>query len=380
MGSLNRQYGRFHPTWRLLLLIGFITLLSDLLLFSKLPQPEWNGGERNLLRLQNDSEASEDGEDNNLLHIVTTRFMQSQSNLHVLGKARLKLFETFCLPSMKQQLVDNYLWFVMVDPNLDDELVARLKYLLSSHSNYFLILSNDKMLTPETVTNARANQQILTGDVNKLDSFMGDLKRRLLLETRLDADDGLHRKTLGQIQLTATEMPVETDGWQVICNDVHFEWRNDEITTFSMPIKSAGKLRMVREEICVTPGYTLVRHRKLGDNGFPPWPKIGHHTINSMWPQCFSKSPTNREAVVTVDCWTRLPKYPAAIRSRTVTSAGMSRIEAEAAQNKFDSKTEELWQHVTADFGIQPDQALMTSNFLRDNINGIVKDNLDGQW
>jgi hypothetical protein len=360
-------------------LIGITTVFSDMFLFSKLPQLELNGRERDLLGLERDSDNSEENDDNEILHVVTTRFMQSQSNLHVLGKARLNLFETFCLPSMRKQMIDNYLWFIMVDPNLDDELRERLKYLLSPHSNYYLILSNDKLLTPEKLTNTTKNQQVLTGDVNKLRSLMSDLNRPLLLETRLDADDGLHRKTLGQIQYTARQMPNEMDGWQVICDDIHFEWRNDEITTFDMPTESSGKLRVVKEEICVTPGYTLVRHRKSGDNEFPPWPKIGHHAINKQWPKCFSNT-TNGTAIATVDCWTRLPRFPAAIRSRTITSAGMSRIQTDARLKKFDTQTEALWEHLTRDFGIQPNQALLTSNFLRENRNGIVRDNLKGQW
>eukprot|EP00980_Cylindrotheca_fusiformis_P029149 scaffold22740_cov139-Cylindrotheca_fusiformis.AAC.3 len=383
MGALNRHNDRFRPTWRLLILIGVATLLSDILLFSKLPQAEWDQGKRSLLRVPTDESEMTDSEvyeDNNILHIVTTRFMQSQSNLHVLGKARLELFETFCFPSMTNQVIDNFLWFVMVDPNLDDPLLERLKLLLLPYSNFYLILSNEKMLTPETLSNTTTAPKILSGDLAKLHSSMGDLHRTLLLETRLDADDGLHKKTLGQIQLAARELPVETNGWQVICNDVHIEWRNDEITSLEEPVRTSGKLRMVREEICVTPGYTLARHREHGNNDFPPWPRVGHHLMNSMWPKCFSKANTNTTNLVTVDCWTRLPKYPAAIRSRTITSAGMSRIQVDSTESKYDSKTEALWKHVLADFGITSNHALTTSRFLKDNINAILKDNLEGQW
>ena len=53
----------------------------------------------------------------NILHVVTTQFQQLQPNLLELGRARLRLFETFCLPTMiRQNATDvDFSWFVMTD-------------------------------------------------------------------------------------------------------------------------------------------------------------------------------------------------------------------------------------------------------------------------
>ena len=125
----------------------------------------------------------------------------------------------------------------------------------------------------------------------------------------------------------------------------------------------------------VTPGYTLVKKRTGVD--FPPWPKVAHHVVTSKWPNC-SENKTNE--VNTTNCWIKLKTFPAAIRSRTITSAGMNRVESIPGHNYYDSQTQALWPHVTKDYGIQPNQALETSKFLKQNVYWIAKENLEGQW
>ncbi|KAL3940442.1 MAG: hypothetical protein SGBAC_005026 [Bacillariaceae sp.] len=368
---------------QILVFIGATIALSNFLLASRLPSPELNRGVRILRESQEksdvDSDFDETADEKSMLHIVTTRFMQSQAGLITLGKARLQLFETFCYPSMQQQVIDNYLWFVMIDPNLEEELLERIQFLLSPHPNYFLIRSNEKLLTPQNLMNEQEVVQVVTGDTKLLYSRMMDLNRSLLIETRLDADDGLHRKTLGLIQYSAMNLPTATDGWQVICADVHLEWRNDEIANLNRTVESSGKIRLVKEDICVTPGYTLVRHRKPRNNEFPQWPKMGHQQMNTLWPECLTNT-TKEGEPVTHNCWSRLPKYPAALRSRTITSAGMSRVQSSAKDRIYDEQTNDLWQHVTRDFGIGEERTLLTSQYLQKNIHGIAVDNLRGQW
>lgn len=368
---------------QILVFIGATIVLSNFLLASRLPSHELNSGVRILRESQEqsdvDSDFDETADEKAMLHIVTTRFMQSQAGLITLGNARLQLFETFCYPSMQQQVIDNFFWFVMIDPNLEEELLERIQFLLSPHPNYFLIRSNEKLLTPQNLMNEQEVVQVVTGDTKLLYSRMMDLNRPLLIETRLDADDGLHRKTLGLIQYSAMNLPTTTDGWQVICADVHLEWRNDEIANLNRTVESSGKIRLVKEDICVTPGYTLVRHRKPRNNEFPQWPKMGHQQMNTLWPECLTND-TKEGEPVTQNCWSRLPKYPAALRSRTITSAGMSRVQSSAKDRIYDEQTNDLWQHVTRDFGIGEERTLLTSQYLQKNIHGIAVDNLRGQW
>ena len=127
----------------------------------------------------------------------------------------------------------------------------------------------------------------------------------------------------------------------------------------------------------VTPGYTLVKHRAPGVIDFPPWPKVGHHVVTSKWPNCFEDKINETN---TTNCWIKLKHFPAAIRSRTITSAGMNRVESIPELSKYDNQTQELWPYVTKDYGIQSSQAYQTSKFLKQNVYGIAKDNLEGQW
>ena len=125
--------------------------------------PSLDVPERSLSRLINDYEYIKDArrieKSNGVLHVVTSRFMQGQPKLTALANARLKLFETFCLPTMLNQETDAFLWFVMADPELDSELLQRLKSLLESRSNFYLVASNAKFLTPSDLTEILSSQE-----------------------------------------------------------------------------------------------------------------------------------------------------------------------------------------------------------------------------
>jgi len=82
----------------------------------------------------------------------------------------------------------------------------------------------------------------------------------------------------------------------------------------------------------------------------------------------------------TTNCWTKLGKYPAALRSRTITSAGMNRVEARPDESFYDQQTDTLWLYVQRDYGIFQDQALAVSLYMQSNFGRIVEDNLNGQW
>ena len=370
--------------------------------------PSLDVPERSLSRLINDYEYIKDArrieKSNGVLHVVTSRFMQGQPKLTALANARLKLFETFCLPTMLNQETDAFLWFVMADPELDSELLQRLKSLLESRSNFYLVASNAKFLTPSDLTeilsseernskNGKTQQKVLlTGDIQLLQNKMLDANMPLLLETRLDADDGLRFDAISQIQRLAQSLPVDTRGWQIICNNIHYEWRNDDIfainSNFTTSI-SSGKLLVVKESICVTPGYTLVRHRGPSSTDFPSWPKLGHNLVAREWPECRVANESvvdellegDNNGNATFDCWKKMSFTPTAFRSRTVTSAGMSRIESRSEESKeSENRTKMFWSFVTRDFDINPEDARLTSGYMRDNLHNIALDNLKGQW
>jgi hypothetical protein len=393
------------PTAFLLSAIGAMTFSSNLYLTSWLPvitPPFWTVRTPSLDHSQPDKQHYQQQKHlrpepsvvtlfrpeavDDLVHIVTTRFMQYQPSLLALGEARLKLFETFCLPSMLGQSIDNFFWIVLTDPALPRQLMERLITLLSPHPNVYLVLCNNSTLAEAL------SHTILTGDLDRLHSAVSSNRRHQtsFLQTRVDADDALSRQTLAQIQDVARGLPKDTTGWQVICVKLHFEWRNDELTvpptTQNQTVASAGKIRLVQENICVTPGFTYVIHRNhsvmgtaTSRNSFPHQipilPRIFHHLVVREWPEC-QVSPGN----ATKDCWKKLPKYyPAALRSRTITSAGMSRI-TDVANAGYDNYTNDLWPYALRDYGISQHTVIETSQYLMDHFTEIVTDNLLGQW
>ena len=109
----------------------------------------------------------------------------------------------------------------------------------------------------------------------------------------------------------------------------------------------------------------------------------GHNLIVLEWPECSSGSNTNGTSLrdeVTYNCWRKLRNFPSAIRSRTITSAGMSRINPPSKSDVYDNQTQLFWDYVEREFGIRESKALSTSEYLQRNLPLIVEENLKGQW
>ncbi len=84
-----------------------------------------------------------DAQDWRLIHLVQSRFMQEQGPLETLGMARLKLFQTFCLPSMVQQSSQEFFWIIKTDPQFTTTTVfQQLVESVKSHPNIYLVASN----------------------------------------------------------------------------------------------------------------------------------------------------------------------------------------------------------------------------------------------
>ena len=144
-----------------------------------------------------------------LIHIVHTRFMQEQSHLLALGRARLALFRTVCLPTMRQQSTTEFLWIVRTDPNLPVAFLAQLQQWLAPYPHMFLVASNINFRINAHFPGAwRGGAQardlrqslIYTGNQTLLELALQLQDRMTVLETRLDADDGLELDALATIQ------------------------------------------------------------------------------------------------------------------------------------------------------------------------------------
>jgi hypothetical protein len=174
-----------------------------------------------------------------LIHVIQTRFMQHQPNLLSLGQARLELFQTFCLPSLKSQMNKNFLWIIRTDPELHPTLRDQLVKLLDGKDNYVLLGSNynpegfgrdgDSSLGEylrEDGHGMEMSAKVLSGNITLIEeAFAKSNQGAIVLETRLDADDGLHRDFVKTVQSEARHLAAEKDGlWRIWCINYNVEW------------------------------------------------------------------------------------------------------------------------------------------------------------
>ena len=172
-------------------------------------------------------------EQQDIVHVVQTRFMQGQSELLELGRARLALFQTFCLPSMLAQSSTDFIWIVRTDPMLDPSLISDLVGLLQGRQQFFLIGSNANpegfgRIAGTPFSDYLGGAAVLTGNITLLENAYDRSSSSVYLETRLDADDGLHRdfvQTLqleSQLSLMRNDQPV--DPWRLWCVHATMEY------------------------------------------------------------------------------------------------------------------------------------------------------------
>jgi Putative rhamnosyl transferase len=352
-----------------------------------------------------------------LVHIVNTRFMQEQGHLKALGRARLHLFRTFCLPTMIHQSTQDFLWIIKTDPFLDAELLQDLMQDVMPYDNIYLVASNTNFMTlyqahhhqnPSNSTTRGDDQHlpvvvgnswrdgaepldlllptttIYTGNRIKLYQAMLHKDRQVVLETRLDADDGLHKYYLHQIQekaieqflgqqqpgeeqhpqqqpssssssssLLAAVQPATTiPKWLYWCTRRHVEWHggtrpppkqqqlqgsnshnnNNTKRTFSM-VSSSDKqpdyygtlMGLQHSKMCITPGITVGFGIGTTTNEIPLHPHDQlFQAIRSLHRDQACGYNKVRHCLELVEDFLFV-----AIRARTPTSAGMLHIETE---------------------------------------------------
>jgi hypothetical protein len=360
-----------------------------------------------------------------LIHIVHTRFMQHQGNLTTLGEARLKQFLAFCLPTMVHQSTQDFLWIIKVDPLLEDHAETRTRVLeplleavrQHDHQNIYVVASNynfnmeghggswrdgqeGEELLNNVTSSSRENKlpineglvvssfgaaKVYTGDMARLQRTYEMREALPVLETRLDADDGLNRRYLERIQDIALDrfLGPDTDQnnttalqhklspkpkWLYWCIMTQIEWHSEMYSNSISGINSnngnAGnsnsspdswELRnnlksylgnpnlgyivpLANENFCITPGLTVgygvgVTHT---DHSVPRY----MHTklfasLDHKYKFCHSEkdkhSPHKGPCLERMGGITKTPDGKTAftihaVRSRTLTSAGMDGV------------------------------------------------------
>jgi len=347
---------------------------------------------------------------NNLVHVIQTRFMQFQPSLLHLGRARLEIFKRITMPSLAQQSCREFMWILRVDPDLEHELRSKLLNGLEEavrSSNFTLqvvvLASNDN---PEgfrsveyygsdllntnstdiiTKNKPEAFPRVLFGDAEMLRAYWRASQTRLVLETRLDADDALSLDFVELLQREAsrygelqsrqqlkqhqdysdgTSMQQKNAFYKVFCVYSHVEWqhynpwrlqqqkiqpvpqrnltssssagiginRDPTITTRHQLEEedTRGGLVGARPRHCVTPGLTVAYPPGVSrrDMRHPS----NHQRLHRYLPWCavIAKArpghSSNRTACLQYVTRPGFVGAPMALRVRTVTSAGMNNL------------------------------------------------------
>ena len=361
-----------------------------------------------------------------IIHVVQTRFMQGQADLLDLGFARLALFEAFCLPTILSQTNTNFLWIIRTDPHLHPAILDKMIKLIDGRQNFFLIGSNhnpegfgrsengpfDHFLQIETnITEAKAI--VYSGNITLLeDAYEKSTSGGVLLETRLDADDGVHLNLIESIQeeakkyLTASDSKENVNAlWRMWCVHSNIEWHPSNPYPDSPDIRASiikngnksieeGYLVMYADpNLCITPGLTFGYGAGAGRSSIGD--RIRHDQIMKKIMKCGQKS-KGSDKIIEVNCVSRLASLvPGAVRTRTTTSAGMQNVftgDEEMDKNvglKKKTKNEQLiqqyfeqnklWNGLRTFFSISKESAMDARWLIIDRSKEIAEDNLRGQ-
>ena len=191
--------------------------------------------------------------------------MQNQPALIELGLARLELLKTICLPTLQQQSSQNFLWIIRADPQLaapvKDALLELVHNATKETPDFHVVVmgtndnpmgfrrdlwtttddnnnNNDNNDTDSTIITTTPDS-VWTNNVVLLEHFHEASQSRIVLETRLDADDGLHILFVELMQEEAVLYLDDTEdgdfdmndnknndhNWLVWCAGTHVEWQ-----------------------------------------------------------------------------------------------------------------------------------------------------------
>lgn len=396
--------------------------------------------------------------------------MQHQPNLVHLGEARLRLFQYFFLNSLRAQSSTNFICVVRTDPQLDPSLRQSLiDRLQQSELPHLLIASNDlpKSQYQEIVNGIVKPSMVWSGDLDAIKAYLGVQKgladekvsaqvgasllapdskqirsngrndgknfpsgkpslslHPRVLETRLDADDALHRIFVETLQAEAVgrELPLSvTHGddrkhdaagnyaydfapltWRMWCVDSHAEWQYQSAWKDPTPKEieeDAGSIISLAVAHCVTPGLSIAF---LGqDKSIDTMPSTSKHEKLMQTPPCTARPMDVRlgkghlrfrsgslGANVTSNCRSFVPMAIAALRARTPTSAGMLNIVYNG--NSLNQKyvpgatkqrdvQDKVWYAIKRIFGFSKQHARSINRHMRDHMKAIAEENLMGQ-
>jgi hypothetical protein len=344
--------------------------------------------------------------------------MQQQPSLVHLGMARLKLFEKFYLRSLQRQTSGAYISIIGTDPDLHPTVLNGLVSALNvSGIPHVLIATtaDPKSYYDEIVLKGTFNgtsTQVLSGmSMNRVKEFLQGRRAQhsppsrlphqqeqqqgppKVIETRLDADDGLHKDFVKTIQNDVSrKFDFDPMTWKIWCIGRHAEWQADlNFTKTNIQLDNAtladpgSFIIRPKQRFCVTPGMSIAY---LGDQETVDASRgtAGHHKVFKQHKLCPTKNPKSRS-----NCIHFLPLDVAAVRARTPTSAGMLDVvvDGQVSNNMYkelvwkqtndERQQSKIWNEQQEIFGFTRIDGQEINMFFYQNLKGVATDALEGQ-
>jgi hypothetical protein len=403
-GRLKRLQLKMPVTRVLLIILGIALVVFDVGCFLR-PSDSLSSSDRGTSSLMDKGRFA--GQDfqipDNIIHVVNTkyvsfhtiptfskcptnvwcrnRFQQNQPHLVTLGRARLELFKAFCLPTMIRQTNQDFLWLIQTDPDLDKELMDEMKSLLAPHPNFYLIKSKRVKQVPiarDWHRRSRNITDVVTGDIPRLQKAHDEAAQKILIETNLDADDGLAFHVVQDIRndsirrlalLAKNVLSKRKTGWVVSCYHQYVGWYPENGMAGSATLQDGTGLLKIDKRLdtfCPTPGLTIASVPSANLTGVPI---LKHHTLVKEVPRCTSD--------IDVQCLNGIGQIPLSVRARTPSSAGMYNI---GMKLHDDQSNQFLWTYLNNLFGITRKDVQRAGKYFLDNSKAIARENLEGLW
>jgi hypothetical protein len=319
---------------------------------------------------------------NQVFHIVKTRFMQFQPKLVELGKARLELFKTFCLPSMLHQTSQNFFWIIYTDPELDDYLLQETIKLLQPYPHFYLVSSlvDKRGLGGKDILNRIDPKDFHVGDTDMLYANLHHVGNLPVLESRFDADDALNINYIQEVQERGIEVFVSEENgrdWMFWCINQALEWHwvgpggREQLRTYGALVPSRQY-----ENFCHTPGLTVGFRRGTFTRTVAKSP---HHLLVQMLEE---EETSCGAAYKGMDCLDFVTNFDyCALRSRTPTSASMANVNSNGGKIYRLAAEEALkrWKNVIEEFALIPEKTKRVNDYFFDNMKPILEESLQGQ-
>ena len=317
-----------------------------------------------------------------VFHIVKTRFMQYQPKLVELGKARLELFKTFCLPSMLHQTTQNFFWLIYTDPDLDDYLLQETIKLIKPYPHFYLVKSlvDKRGLGGRDILNRIDQKDFHVGDVTMLYANLNNVHWTPVLESRFDADDALNINYIEEIQKRSLQVFVNTSkkrDWMFWCINQALEWHwvgpggREQLRKYGAIVPSRQY-----DNFCHTPGLTVGFKRGTFTRTVAKSP---HHLLVQMLEE--EQTPCGSIYKGT-DCVEFIKNFDfCALRSRTPTSASMANVNSNGGKIYRLAAEEAVlrWRDVIKDFALLPANTEAVNDYFFMNMKPILEESLRGQ-